>query len=250
MIRNNPARISEIRSRLSDISWWMRLLSQNIAQRANKDDQEIGKFWQARYRAVRLLDETALLACAAYVDLNPIRAALAETLEASDFTSVQKRIQGLQAQVESNKEQQNGSEKTSPEKGSSVKGSSARTLDAYLAPLAIDERTDALGPCGHTAGQRASDKGFLPIPVAAYIELLDWTARQLRGDKRGATPAGTAPIFERLGISGQAWCSLIKDFGRLFYAVAGQPHEIDARRSRDGQRRYKAKRAARELLAA
>jgi hypothetical protein len=51
----------------------MRLLSQNIAQRANKEDGELGKFWQARYRAVRLLDETAILACAAYVDLNPIR---------------------------------------------------------------------------------------------------------------------------------------------------------------------------------
>ena len=80
-IRNDKEKVAAIRSRLSDISWWMRLLSQNIAQRANKEDQEIGKFWQARYRAVRLLDETAILACAAYVDLNPIRAALAKTLE-------------------------------------------------------------------------------------------------------------------------------------------------------------------------
>jgi len=35
----------------------------------------------------KLLAETALLACAAYVDLNPIRAAMAQTLDASDFTS-------------------------------------------------------------------------------------------------------------------------------------------------------------------
>ena len=73
----------------------MRLLSQNIAQRANKEDGEIGKFFQARYRAVRLLDETAILACAAYVDLNPIRAAMAKTIEESDFTSAQKRAAGL-----------------------------------------------------------------------------------------------------------------------------------------------------------
>ena len=53
----------------------MRLLRQNIAQRANREDEELGKFWQARYRAVRLPDKTAILACAAYVDLNPIRAA-------------------------------------------------------------------------------------------------------------------------------------------------------------------------------
>ena len=72
MIRNDPVRLKEIRSRLSDISWWMRLLSQKIGKRANEDDKEVGKFWQARYRAVRLLDETAILACVAYVELNGI----------------------------------------------------------------------------------------------------------------------------------------------------------------------------------
>ena len=48
-----------------------------------------------RYRAVRLIDETAVLACAAYVDLKPIRAALAETIEDSDYTSAQKRAGDL-----------------------------------------------------------------------------------------------------------------------------------------------------------
>jgi hypothetical protein len=47
----------------------MLLLCQNIAIRANHDDREVGKFWQSRYRAVRLLDESALLACAAYGQL-------------------------------------------------------------------------------------------------------------------------------------------------------------------------------------
>ena len=37
---------------------------------------EVGKFFQARYRVVRLLDAVAILACAAYVDLNQIRAAM------------------------------------------------------------------------------------------------------------------------------------------------------------------------------
>jgi hypothetical protein len=59
--------------RLSDLGWWMRVLCQYIAVRANREDHELGKFWQSRFRAVRLLDEAALLACAAYVDLNPIR---------------------------------------------------------------------------------------------------------------------------------------------------------------------------------
>ena len=69
----------------------MRFLSQKIAQQANREDCENGKFWQARYRAVRLLDETAILACAAYVDLNSIQAAIAQTIETSDYTSGQQR---------------------------------------------------------------------------------------------------------------------------------------------------------------
>jgi hypothetical protein len=65
-----------MRLRLSDISWWMRLLCQTIALRANGEEGEgLGKFWQSRFKAVRILDEETLLACAAYVDLNPIRAA-------------------------------------------------------------------------------------------------------------------------------------------------------------------------------
>ena len=49
-------KVAGLRSRLSDISWWMRLLCPTIAQRASQEDQEIGRFWQNRYRAVRLLD--------------------------------------------------------------------------------------------------------------------------------------------------------------------------------------------------
>ena len=67
----------------------MRFFCQKIAIRANQEDAEVGKFWQSRYRAVRLPDEESVLACAGYVDLNPIRAALAQTLETSDLTSDQ-----------------------------------------------------------------------------------------------------------------------------------------------------------------
>lgn len=70
-------------------------IAQRIAQRANIKDGELGKFCQSRFRAVRLIDEEAILAAAAYVDLNPIRAALEETIEDSEFTSAQWRVQSL-----------------------------------------------------------------------------------------------------------------------------------------------------------
>ena len=44
-IRNDKQKLATIRSRLSDLPWWMRLLNQNIAQWANKEDSEVGKFW-------------------------------------------------------------------------------------------------------------------------------------------------------------------------------------------------------------
>src|SRR6478609_5385573 len=98
-IRNDAQKLATIRMRLSDIGWWMRLLCQQIAVRANHEDNEIGKFCQSRIKAVRLLDEQALLACAAYVDLNPIRAAMAQTSESSDYTSAQRRIQAMKTAV-------------------------------------------------------------------------------------------------------------------------------------------------------
>jgi hypothetical protein len=42
-----------------------------------------------------LLDEASLLACAAYVDLNPVRAAIAKSIETSEFTGAKDQIDDL-----------------------------------------------------------------------------------------------------------------------------------------------------------
>ena len=45
----------------NQISWWMRLLCQRVAQRANREVEENGRFFQDRYRETRLVDEAQLL---------------------------------------------------------------------------------------------------------------------------------------------------------------------------------------------
>ncbi len=120
--------------------------------------------------------------------------------------------------------------------------------DSFLAPLTIDELRDALGPCPNTCGERASNKGFLAMSIESYIELLDWTLRQIIPGKRGSTPAEAPSILERLQLDAQVWCELVSDFGRLFSLVAGRPQVIAAARSRRRNSRFRMKRRVLELL--
>ena len=78
------------------------------------------------------------------------------------------------------------------------------------------------GSGGSGLGRRASDRGFLPLSLAEYLQLIDWTGRQLRRGKRGAIAADAPPILQRLGIDGDGWLWGIESFGRVFRSAIGR----------------------------
>ena len=247
-IRKDPKKLEEIQLRMSDVGWWVRLLCQHIAVQANHEDQQSGKFWQSRFKAVRLLDDAAILACSAHVDLHPIRAGLAKTLESSRYSSLQRRIESRTDA----KGAKATSKKVSTKLTSKAQAASSRRIptDQFLAPMPLNERSDAaLGPQPNLSGVRCSNKGFLPVSVPEYLELLNWTARQRSTSRSQVIPEKSAKILKRLGLDCGTWCELVEKFDRVFGTVAGRPQTIGELRSRVNQRRYKLSKAARELLA-
>jgi len=181
------------RTRLYDLGWYMRCLNESIAVRANEEDNCKGRFWEGRFKSQALLDETALLACMAYVDLNPIRAGLCKTPESPDYTSVQQRLMAVANAVNS------GKHTAQPLKLLPFTGYQAHT------PIQIG----------------------LPFKLVDYFVLIEWTGRCIREDKRGAIPAEIKPLFERFQVNENDWLNVIKAFNRHFINAAGsQNHRI------------------------
>ena len=183
--------VAEWRQRLVSISWFMRCLNEPIAREANREDNVTGRFWEGRYTSQALLDEKALTACMVYVDLNPIRAQMATTPEASDHTSIQRRIE--------------------------------KACNAQL-PNVIDQQPEQLLPF---AGNPREDMPTgLPFRLTDYIELVDWSGRILREDKKGAIPEEIPEILHRLQLDVRHWCYLTRHFERPFKHLVGAAHHV------------------------
>ncbi|MFN9721163.1 MAG: transposase, partial [Planctomycetota bacterium] len=236
-IRNDTSGLKEKRRRLKDISWFMRCLAEPIARRGNLEDKVTGRFWEGRFRAQVLLDETAITACMAYVDLNPIRAGIAETPETSDFTSVKERIEDRAAaiaecsvgsvQFSANAKNSTNAVADAGEPSSSDRNRVDVAIEhgekaGWLAPIALEPPRKKVREKITT--RRASNKGCLSMTLDQYLKLLDWTGRQLRVDKTGAIPRDCAPILERLELKAESWLDFVKNFRKRFRNEAGLPN--------------------------
>ena len=225
-ILSNTSGLKEKRRRLCDISWFMRCLAEPIARRGNFEDQVSGRFWEGRFRAQPLLDETAIVACMAYVDLNPIRAGIAATPETSDFTSVKERIEDRASAAEVSTADAQDHRVEHGEKA------------GWLAPIPLEVKRKKVRE--KQTSRRADNKGCLLMSLDEYLKLLDWTGRQFRSDKRGAIPAACAPILDRLDCSAETWLDLVRNFRKRFRNEAGTLLSVRAFRSKRRERRAQA----------
>jgi len=177
----------------------MRCLNESIARRANAEDGCTGRFWEGRFKSQALLDEAALLTCMSYVDLNPIRAGMAKTLETSEHTSIMARIQAYQH--------------SAPDVGPTPKH-----LLAFRGPEHRDAPDD------------------LPFALTDYLQLLDWSGRAVRKDKPGAIPAHLPPILERLSIDPEAFLKFLRARRNAFSRAVGTAERLRETAQAMGQR--------------
>lgn len=164
--------IRTYRERLHDLSWFMRCLNEPIARMANAEDNVTGRFWEGRFKSQALLDEAALISLMAYVDLNPIRAGMADTPEESDYTSLQQRV--IESRIDDAPEQKE-----------------------YL-PEDLQAAMGKLADFAPESGLRQEDA--LPVTLSSYLELVDYTGRTIAHGKKGVIDDRLPPILDRLKI--------------------------------------------------
>jgi hypothetical protein len=260
MLVNNSARLAQARRRLSDISWFMRALAEPIARLANRQDECTGRFWEGRFKAQRIVDEAGLLACAMYVDLNPVRAAMANSPDRSVHTSAYDRIEAEKgSEIDSaafnlvavdNEE----AVKALRETPMSVRRSKKRIArqgakpkrvkrDSWLAPLSLGSKL-ASDPEVSRTGVRASDKGFLNLPWREYLELLRWTSQQKPNGEVTEVPSQVGRSLSRLGIAGSMWRDLVWNFKRYFgrSGCAGSPQAMSTEAAKHDKSWYSGQR--------
>ena len=94
-ILSSTKELKRLRKRLGNLSWYMKYINEPIARRANKEDDAKGRFWEGRFHSEALLDEAAVIAAMAYVDLNPVRAKMVDDPAQTEHTSLARRLSDL-----------------------------------------------------------------------------------------------------------------------------------------------------------
>lgn len=185
----DPVQVGKWRLRLADLGWFMKAFKEPIARRANREDGCTGAFWEGRFHSAPLLDQAALIACMASIDLNPIRVKVADRPERSHHTSGFRRIRArirhaAAANVRTHQ----------PTKAKELLAKADLSTKATHAEDGLWLTPRARCHVGETQANQTTT-------VDEYLTVLDATGRLLKAGKRGAILSELAPIRRRLDLS-------------------------------------------------
>ncbi|WP_197047160.1 transposase [Paucibacter sp. KBW04] len=206
------------RERLASLSWFMRVFDEKLARQANAEDGCSGRFWEGRFRSQALLDEVGLLACMAYVDLNPVRAGIAPTPEASEFTSIEQRIQAVMSEEQVTK-------------AAAIKAAKKAKTQAPR-PRLMPFMPEGLSKAKPSARQ-------LPYQLQDYLELLDWAGRVQRPGKRGRIAAEAPAILLRLGLEAERFRAQLQSQYSFRGSVVGRRASAQSAAKQQGRKFYR-----------
>lgn len=220
-IVGDPKKLKKIRQKLSSISFWMQLLKQKVAKRANAEVQKggvcKGAFWKGRFEMTIINTREYLLTCAAYIDLNAFKAGMTESLEGYPYTSIY-----LQLKEMLNKMLMEGA----------LKATERNPLgefpeSAMLSPVEFREETqEDAGDRDEKGGamslrKRCSDTGFLEISSEQYCELLRWSMAQLRSEGDGKIRGLEHAVVSSHGMTSEVWRDRLRNFRKMYRYEAG-----------------------------
>ena len=231
-ITANPGLVEKLRLRLSDVSFWMQSYAQHIAVRANREDEQFGHFWQARFSAHVLVDPAAVIRCMLYVDLNPIRAGLADSIADSDFTAAKDRLDDLRIHLATANDNQitltfhSGSDSAKWERLD-------QQYSGWLSPIeiesgAIENTEDAEGgevTVGDSTprARRASRRGAIQMTLTKYLWLLELVGQQPRTGGSGCISPEAVSLLTQLNIEPTDFLESVWLFGRRFKSRLRRP---------------------------
>ena len=209
--------VEKTRTRLQSLSWFMKCLKEPLSRLANRQDQTRGAFFEQRFKSVGVLDDEAMLAIRAYIDLNSVAAGIVEVPEASPHTSVTTRVEHVKAQSRI------GDLSCRAWQRGGLNASAGLEETIWLCPIEDRRRLDS------------SREGMVEgLSLGSYLLLVDYTGRLFREGKT-AISAELAGILARLGTSAEGWQARLEKLrggrllGRFFAASRERLREVAAR---------------------
>lgn len=257
-LAKDEKKIAELRERLSSISWWMRLLCQKVAQRANLEDGgSLGPFWKGRFHSTVIDDPSYLLGCGFYVDLNAFMAGLACGIDDYAYTSAKFRLESLKTTQRFKEDQEShkagsikqmessthvlivsnpedpGPEPPVPEPAVPERSASHPSVAASIPKISRGEflsvvkiETLSSDPQLHTQGYRCSDKGFLDYSDKEYLEALEWCIRNKITYPEPELPTEVPECIKNHPLGPEMVIRQAREFGQMYRHRTGKKDDL------------------------